>query len=282
MSRVNLEIALGVLLVFFTGVFVVIYGFREPQRMQEFEKHQSAQAIEVGADLFDANCTGCHGPQGEGIPGVCPPLNDRYFFDQRMKEVNWSGTLEDYIVSTVSSGRLASTRPQFYAGRGGSPAMPAFSDQYGGPLRVDQIRSIAAFVVNWQETAPDRGTPAPMSGPPVGTDITVELPEGVPTNGETLATAKGCVVCHVSTATGPAWQPTADTPGIGDRAVTRPTVSDYTGAAKSPQQYLLESIVSPNVYVVPGFSPSIMPQSYGDTLTAQEAADLIAYMLTIK
>ena len=282
MSRVNLEIALGVLLVIFTGVFIVIYGFREPQRMQEFEQRHSAQSIEVGADLFDTTCIGCHGPQGEGIPGVCPPLNDRNFFDKRMKEVGWSGSLEDYIVSTVSSGRLASTRPQLYAGRGGSPAMPAFSDQFGGPLRVDQIRSIAAFVVNWQETAPDRGTPAPMAGPPVGIDITVELPEGVPSNGEALATTKGCAVCHINTPTGPAWKPTADIPGIGTRAEQRPTGPDYTGEAQSPEQYLLESVVIPDAYIVPGFSPGIMPKNYGDTLTAQEAADLIAYMLTIK
>ncbi len=282
MSRVNLEITLGVLLVFFTGVFILIYGIREQQRMLEFEKQQSAQAIEVGADLFDSNCTGCHGPQGEGIPGVCPPLNDRNFFDNRMKEVNWSGTLEDYIVATVSSGRLASTRPQFYVGRGSSPAMPAFSDQYGGPLRADQVRSIAAFVANWQSTAPDRGTPSPMTGPPVGTDITVELPEGDAANGETLATSKGCVVCHIATPTGPAWKPTADTPGIGDRAATRFTAPDYTGAATSPEQYLLESIVAPDTYVVPGFSQGIMPPTYGNTLTAQETADLIAHMLTIK
>ena len=282
MSRVNIEIALGVLLVFFTGVFIVIYGFREPQRMQEFEGQQSAQAIEVGAELFDINCTGCHGPQGEGIPGVCPPLNDKYFFEQRMQEVNWSGTLEDYIVATVSSGRLASTRPQLYAGQGGSPAMPAFSDQYGGPLRVDQIRNIAAFVVNWQETAPDRGTPAPMTGPPVGDDINVELPEGDAAKGETTATDKGCVVCHVTTPTGPAWPATADAPGIGTRAEQRPTEPDYTGAATSPEKYLLESIVAPDAYVVPGFSAGVMPKNYGETLTAQETADLIAYMLTLK
>jgi mono/diheme cytochrome c family protein len=282
MSRVNIEIALGVLLIFFTGVFIVIYGLREPQRIEEFERQQAAQAIEVGAELFDSNCVGCHGPQGEGIPQVCPPLNDRNFFDNRMKEVNWSGSLEDYIVSTISSGRTASTRPQFYPGRGGSPAMPAFSEQYGGPLRVDQIRNIAAYITNWQETAPDRGTPVAMAGPPVGADITVELPEGDVANGETLATTKGCAVCHVTTPTGPAWQPTADQPGIGTRAEQRISESDYAGEAQSPEQYLLESIVHPNVYIVTGFSQGIMPQNYADTLTAQETADLIAYMLSIK
>jgi mono/diheme cytochrome c family protein len=160
--------------------------------------------------------------------------------------------------------------------------MPAFGDQYGGPLRVDQIRDIAIYVTNWQETAPDRGTPAPMAGPPVGTDITVELPEGDAANGEILATSKGCVVCHVTTPTGPSWPPTADLPGIGARAETRFSEPDYTGGASTPEQYLLESIVIPDAHIVTGFSAGLMPKTYGATLTAQETADLIAYMLTIK
>ena len=281
MSRVNIEITLGVLFILLTGIFIIVYGVREFDRMEDFEKHQMAQAIEVGAYLFDNNCSACHGKQGEGTLGLCPPLNDRYFFDQRIKEVGWSGSVEDYIVATVGSGRLSSTRPELYAGQG-KPAMPAWSDRYGGPLREDQIRDIAAFIMNWQTTAPDRGTPEPMAGPPVGADITVELPEGDAASGQALATSKGCVGCHVSAPVGPAWAPSGAIPGIGDRAETRYTEAGYTGQADSPEQYLLESIVAPNTFVVEGFAPNLMPGTYGSSLTAQETADLIAYMLTIK
>lgn len=281
MSRVNIEITLGIILVLLTGIFIVTYGIQEQQRMGEFALQQQAQAIEVGADLFDNNCSGCHGKQGEGIPGLCPPLNDRYFFDQRIKDVGWSGSLEDYIVATVSSGRLNSTRPEQYAGQG-TPAMPAWSDNYGGPLREDQIRNIAAFVLNWQSTAPDRGQEPVLAGPPVGTDITVELPEGDAVNGEALANSKGCVGCHVSTTTGPAWAASGDNPGIGDRAALRIGQPDYNGNATTPEQYLLESIVQPNAYVVNGYPENLMPGNYGQTLTAQDAADLIAYLKTIK
>lgn len=165
---------------------------------------------------------------------------------------------------------------------GGNPAMPAWSEQYGGPLRVDQVRNIAAFIMNWESTAPDRGAAVPMAGPPVGTDITVELPEGNPANGETLATSQGCTGCHVLTATGPAWAASATEPGIGDRAAQRLTEADYSGNAETPEQYLLESIVAPGAFIVPGFDTVQMPATYGQTLTAQDAADLIAYMLTIK
>jgi mono/diheme cytochrome c family protein len=280
MSRTNVEIFLGIIIVLVTGGMLIAYGLNEPNRMAEFDKSQQAQSIEVGAQLFDTNCKGCHGVQGEGIPGLCPPLNDKSFFTNRPKEVGWSGTQVDYIISTISGGRLASTRPQLYPG-GGSPAMPAWSDRFGGPLRDDQIRDIATFIMNWEATAPVREISPTLAGPPVGTDILQQLPAGDATNGQALATSKGCVGCHVSTTTGPAWLPSGGQPGIGDRATTRITEAGYTGKATTAEQYLLESIVNPTAFVVSGFQP-VMPGNFGQTLTAQETADLIAYMLSIK
>jgi hypothetical protein len=85
----------------------------------------------------------------------------------------------------------------------------------------------------------------------------------------------------VSTNTGPAWLPSGGQPGIGDRAAARITEAGYEGQATTAEQYLLESIVNPSAYLVTGFQP-VMPANYGQTLTAQETADLIAYMLSIK
>jgi len=280
MTRTQIEISLGILLVLITGTVTILYGFNEENRMTTLAQAQQAQSIEVGAGLFDIYCSPCHGKQGLGTPGLCPPLNDRYFFDQRLKDVGWSGTQEDYIVATASGGRLASTRPDQYPGNG-SPAMPAFSDRFGGPLRDDQIRNIATFVMNWASTAQEvQAAPAP-AGPAVGTDISQTLPEGNAQAGEALATSAGCVGCHITTTTGPAWNPTGGQPGIGERAATRYIEADYTGAATSTEQYLLESIVNPGVYLVPGYQ-DIMPKTFSESLTAQDAADLIAYLLTLK
>lgn len=281
MNRINLQILLGALLVLLTSVIVLIYGMNEERRMAEAEESQRGRAIEQGAILFDAQCSRCHGTKGTGIPGLCPPLNDRYFFDQRMVDVSWSGTLEDYIVATVSSGRLASTRPQVYPGQG-TPAMPAFADTFGGPLREDQIRMIADYIMNWQETATVVEVPPTPSGPVVGTDITKTLPEGDVAQGEALATSLGCTACHIAAPTGPAWLPTGSEPGMGTRAETRVTQPDYTGEAEDAHQYLFESIVAPDVYVVPNFPPGIMPQTYGNQLTDEDMANLIAYLLSIK
>jgi mono/diheme cytochrome c family protein len=281
MSRIQIEITLGIFFVLATSVILLIYGLNEEDRMAEFELAQQAHAIEVGAALFEQQCSRCHGTQGTGIPNLCPPLNDRNFFDNRLQEIGWSGTLEDYIIATASSGRLVSSRPQQYPGSG-TPAMPAFSERFGGPLRDDQIRSIAAFIMNWEETAEFVEAPPTVEGPVAGEDITKELPEGDAANGEALATSQGCTACHISTPTGPAWLASGGEPGIGTRAAQRIESPGYTGSATTPEQYLFESIVLPDVHIVEGFSAGLMPQTYGETLTEQDVADLIAYLMSLE
>ena len=277
-TRVQIEILLGIILIAATATILIIIGLNEESRMERFALAQGAQAVEVGAELYEINCSTCHGLRGEGIPGLCPPLNDEYFFNGRLAEIGWSGTQEDFIISTISSGRVVSTRPAEYFG-GGKPAMPAWSEHYGGPLRDDQIRTIAAFVMNWEPTAGEVVSQPQLPDEPVGEDISIELPEGDPSRGEALANSEGCVACHVSTPTGPAWAATATEPGIGERAADRIQQADYTGTATTPEQYLFESIVLPNVHVVEGFSP-IMPNTYSQTLTEQDVADMIEYLMT--
>lgn len=278
--RTQIEILLGTLLVFISGIMLLMYGANEETRMKQYEAEQRGRAIEIGAGLYENNCSGCHGKQGEGIPGLCPPLNDKYFFTDRLRDVGWSGAQEDYIIATISSGRLASTRPEQYPGQG-KPAMPAWSDRYAGPLREDQVRDIATFIMNWRDKAPDRGAAPVLDGPAVGTDIAQVLPAGDAAKGEALAVSQGCAGCHISTNSGPAWNATGSEPGIGTRAAARFGQSDYTGKATTAEQYLLESIVQPAAFVLPGFAVQ-MPNNYGAGMTVQNAADLIAYLLTLK
>lgn len=280
-DRVQLQIFFGTILIIITTIVVIVYGLNEKERMLEYEKAHQARAIEAGAALFEAQCSRCHGTQGTGIPGLCPPLNDRYFFDQRLKDVGWNGTMEDYIVSTATSGRLTSTRPEQYPGQG-VPAMPSFSQQVGGPLREDQIRNIAAFIMNWEETATAIEVPPTPEGPVAGTDINKELPEGDPNNGEILAESFACTTCHIAAPTGPYWLASDTETAIGERSEARLSQPDYTGGASTPEEYLFESIANPSLYLVNGFADGVMPNNYSSTLTEQDIADLIAYLLTLK
>ncbi|GAB4541022.1 MAG: hypothetical protein Kow0063_31460 [Anaerolineae bacterium] len=266
MQRTQLEILVGLVLVSITIAVIIFVGFNEEKRMAGQSQSQQAEAIEVGAELFETNCSGCHGIKGEGIQGLAPALNDPHFFTARVQEVGWQGTLEDYIISTVSVGRAVSTRPELYVG-GGRPAMPAWSQQYGGPLRDDQIRNLAAFILNWEATALGEIELAELPTPAPGA---VEAADPV-ARGQQLFVSSGCAGCHAIE-------------GISN-GVVGPNLTQIAQVAAtrkdgvSAEDYIRESILNPNAYVVDGYQPNLMPQTYDQQLSGRDLDDLIAFLL---
>jgi nitric oxide reductase subunit C len=74
--------------------------------------------------------------------------------------------------------------------------------------------------------------------------------------------------------------------GVATRAANLVTSPAYKGSARTPQDYIRESIVNPHAYLVPGatFSAggqSIMPP-YDTILTPAEIDQLVAYLATFK
>jgi mono/diheme cytochrome c family protein len=269
MSRFNLEILLGIILVSITTIILVVYGFNEEDRMEEASESQHARAIEVGAGLYEINCSGCHGIKGEGILGLCPPLNDAQFFTTRLDEVGWSGSLEDYIISTVSSGRTTSSRPDQFAGQG-SPAMPAWSDQFGGPLRQDQIENVATFILNWEETAiegvviEDLATPTPSP----------EEAQDPVARGQRVFLDKGCGGCHTIEGL------SAGT--VGPNQTTIGSVAETRIPGMPAEDYIHESIMDPSAYVVEGYPDDVMPKNYSELLETEQITDLVAFLLSLR
>ncbi len=92
--------------------------------------------------------------------------------------------------------------------------------------------------------------------------------------------APGCTTCHSTAAdevrVGPSHA------GLASRAEQRINSPDYTGSATSAEEYLRESILEPNAYVVPGFAPDVMFQRYHAALTPGQIDDLVAYLLTLE
>lgn len=263
--RVQLEILFGTLLLFITTAILIVVGLREDERMVEFEQYQEAQRIEVGAKLFETNCRGCHGLRGEGIPNLAPPLNDAHFFTQRLGEVGWQGDLEDYIIATVSSGRQVSTRPELYPGAG-SPAMPTWSERYGGPLEEEQIESLAAFILNWEATAIGGAEltllPTPTPSAAFSDDPVVR--------GQAVFEVNGCGACHTIDgisvgAVGPSLS------SIGKLAEDR--VQDL-----SAEEYLRQSIINPSDFLVEGYD-DLMIKTFRDSLSDSQIDDLVAFLL---
>jgi mono/diheme cytochrome c family protein len=277
------HIALGSIAVLLTLSVLAVVGINEQERMAAFTIAYESRRIEEGALLYENNCRTCHGPQGKGIPGVAPAINTASLFNgERLAEVGFNGTLEDYVQGVIAAGRPVPSAGTSYPQR-----MPTWGQEFGGPLRKDQVDSLVSFVLNWEETAlAEAGGELPAVSPDasVGTDITINLPEGDPEDGAALSqeSVVGCAACHELAAVGPAWAGEGGQPGVGARAEQRFQADDYTGEATTAGEYLVESIVRTNAYVVEGYEANIMPGDYGQRLTPQQVADLIAYMETLR
>lgn len=98
------------------------------------------------------------------------------------------------------------------------------------------------------------------------------LPAGDAARGEQIFLAQPCHTCHADLSVGPALP---GDPPLAVRAETR-------RPGYSADLYLYESMVAPNAYVVPGFQQDIMPPEISETLTEQDLADLVAYLMTMK
>jgi hypothetical protein len=186
------RVILGTFSIVLTMVVFGLVAVTEQERMASFATAYDARKIEAGALLFEASCKRCQGQGGSG-----PALNSIDLFNgQRLSEIRWQGGLENYLRGVISAGRpRASATFANYPER-----MPAWGQQYGGPLRPDQVESLVAFIMNWGEAYKDASGKIPVSTPTpcaecVGADFTAELPAGDAARGQTLATSLGCTAC---------------------------------------------------------------------------------------
>ncbi len=96
-------------------------------------------------------------------------------------------------------------------------------------------------------------------------------------NQKTLGTksAEGCVSCHNYNETKGDNKKAPFTQGTATRAETR--VPGLTAA-----EYIRESFMTPNAYVVEGYNNGDMYQNWGKELSKQQIEDLVAYLLSEK
>ncbi|MCS7088070.1 MAG: cytochrome c [Thermoflexales bacterium] len=115
-------------------------------------------------------------------------------------------------------------------------------------------------------------TPTPQAALPRTGDfgsIIDGLPEGDPDRGARLFVTAGCSGCH------------SQKP---NERLVGPTFYNLWNVAKtrvpslSAKEYLYQSIVDPNAYVVEGYPPNVMQQNYAAILSPQQMADLLAWI----
>src|SRR5262249_31126465 len=68
------------------------------------------------------------------------------WFDVRLKQVRWMGTLHDYLYAATAYGRPISN---YYFPNG----MPAWDQSANGPLQSDQIEDVTAYILNFHDSA---------------------------------------------------------------------------------------------------------------------------------
>ncbi|MCB0154815.1 MAG: c-type cytochrome [Anaerolineae bacterium] len=241
-------VGLIAILIAVSGMVYVAIG--EPDRQEEFKQAFEARSIESGAALFTDNCSECHGVLGQGIEGVAPTLNSAFFFNDRLKEIGYAGSLRSYITLTVAGGRPVKSDPSYPRN------MPTWGVDYGGPLRNDQIDNIVAYIMNWESEAVDTGS-GPQEIVPDG-----DTPEE---RGKNLFEVQlGCVGCHMIDGSG---------------GQTGPELTNVI--AEKGEDYVHQSIINPNAVIVEGYSANIMPQNFGDRLSDENLSDLIAYLTSV-
>lgn len=92
-------------------------------------------------------------------------------------------------------------------------------------------------------------------------------------NQTVIGAQAGCVTCHSLDAGVVIVGPSID--GIGSRAGS-------TVSGMSAEEYLEESILDPDAYLIEGFPAGTMPQVWQDELTSDQVNQLVTYMLTLK
>lgn len=234
---VQFKILIGILFTIATIVVLVIYGANEDNRMNKYQLNFAGRSVQAGAEYFETYCITCHGEHGEGIAGKGPPLNRTDLLDLKgtpyLKAIGWNGTTPDFLRNTIAAGR-----PQFssyYAGESYSQHMPTWSQDYGGPLRPDQIDALVAYVLNW---APGEHPPlVPLVTPTAGPTATPIPPEKIkesipfplPPSAAVLDAGKtifdkNCAACHGQDLAG-------DGPGAAGSAKPPRNFTDCTAMA---------------------------------------------------
>ena len=120
-------------------------------------------------------------------------------------------------------------------------------------------------------------TPVPVSL------VTALAPDMVPlvTGDEPITeifTKAGCAVCHtvpgIPGANGLVGPPLV----LGSTGPARLADPAYRGQAKTVHEYVIESVIEPGVFVVPGYPAGTMPTWYGAKLSALALEKMASYL----
>jgi len=258
----------------------------------ELERNSDLTAEEI--EEIEAQIGELEAEREQILVSIEPAIEAGYPVDMpdRLDQAGWGGSLESYVYTTLVHGRPGSG--EYWPG---SEGMAAWGQTAGGPLRPDQLQDLTAYILNWDKgsawTVEDLNAVAQFSkvpvdpaavpmaaaeqgegGETVGIDVDAILVgledfTGDPNNGQLLYTSYACAGCHMNASVAPLTEETWQSAEAG--AGGRPHAGE-------PLRYVVESIVAPGEYIVEGYPAGAMPGNFGDRLTYQEMADIVAYI----
>jgi mono/diheme cytochrome c family protein len=92
----------------------------------------------------------------------------------------------------------------------------------------------------------------------------------------------GCSACHTIPGIPGAEGRAGPKLVLGSTGTQRLADPNYRGQATTVLQYIQESILTPGIYVVPGYPDRVMPQWYGKKLSAAAVDKIAAYLEQLK
>lgn len=121
-------------------------------------------------------------------------------------------------------------------------------------------------------------TSLPTSTSAVEIDLDIELPEGDAERGRKVALKFTCIGCHVNHPDFIRFDSSDDLPSILERGEVRIADPAYEGMATTNLEYIIESILFPDIYLVSGDWEETMSPFLRDSITEKDIADVIAWM----
>ena len=218
-----------------------------------------AQLVKAGEEIFKTKgtCEICHriGQKGTRAPDLAG-------VGGRAAKTKPGMSAKQYIIESL-------LHPGNYLVEGYPNIMPMVDKPPIG-LNRSEVWAIAAFLESLGGTVDVTLNDVPASvGSAVagGAPAEVKLP-GDAKAGEALFQAKaGCIACHKAGKIG-----------------ASPVGPDLSQIAKiQTPDYIMKKILDPKgMGTVAGFPPGVMPQTFGQVLTAKEYMDVVAFVLTLK
>ncbi|MEM7126351.1 MAG: c-type cytochrome [Chloroflexota bacterium] len=229
----------------------------------------------------------------------------------RLNDVAWAGSLNNYIMLTVGAGRPSKGSAHW------ANVMPTWGGEYGGPLRGDQVIAVTNYVMNfesdamaqtaeedpWQffqdtlskrlpyhedepgyeqklEQALAAAEAAGVTSYTLGDEeYTFAQPDDVadmgPRTPQELWLLMGCSGCHNINE-----DQTANNVGpVGPHQNNLYERAAERVEGQSAEEYVYNSIVEPDAYVVEGYNGGVMPQTFADMMSEEEINALVAWAL---